>query len=120
MKVKLNEDKTEALVLGKPSVLAGVSIDAIDVAGCQIALSSSVKSLRVTIDPILSIKQHINNVCKACYYEIRLISTIRKFLHLKSATTIASCFVLFRLDYCNVLLSGLPRERINTVLPVWC
>ena len=34
-KLKLNEDKTEAMVLGKPSVLAGVSIDAIDVAGCQ-------------------------------------------------------------------------------------
>ena len=45
-KVKLSEDKTEAMVLGKPSVLAGVSIDAIDLAGCQIALSSSLRHVQ--------------------------------------------------------------------------
>ena len=68
--LKLNEDKTEAMVLGKPSILTRVAIDAID---CQIVLSSSVKILGVTINPMLSMKQHINNVCKACYYQIRLI-----------------------------------------------
>ena len=34
-------------------------------------------------------------------------------MNVKSATTLVPCFVLSRLDYCNVLLSGLPRESIN-------
>ena len=126
-KLKLNEDKTEAMVLGKPSVLAGVSIlYALDVACCHIALSSSVKGHGVTDHPVLSMKQHIINVCKVCYYQICLISKLRKYLDVKSATALVSCFVLSRLDYCNVLLSGLPLGSINKwqkvqiVLHIWC
>ena len=40
-------------------------------------------------------------------------------MSVKSATTLVSCFVLSRLDYCNALLSGLPQEsRINKLQQV--
>lgn len=64
-KFKLNGDKMEAMVLGKPSIPAGVIVDAVDIAGGQITFSSKVKSLGVTLDPVLSMKQLINSVCKA-------------------------------------------------------
>lgn len=53
----------------KPSVMAGVSMDT-DVAGCQITLSWKMKSLGVTFDPVLSMKQHIISTCKAHYYQV--------------------------------------------------
>ena len=56
-KLKLSEDKTEAMVLGKLSVLSGISRDSIVFAGCQIPLASRVRSLGVTLDSAMSMKQ---------------------------------------------------------------
>ena len=56
-KLKLNEDKTEAMVLGKPSALSGISRESIVFAGCQIPLASRVRSLGVTLDSAMSMKQ---------------------------------------------------------------
>ena len=58
-------------------------------------------------------KQQISSVCRACYFHIRQISRIRKFLSQESVVKPVSCFVLSCLDYCNSLLSGLPIESIN-------
>ena len=72
-KLKLNEDKTEAMVLGNLSVLSGISRDSIVFAGCLIPFPSQVKSLGVTLDSALSMKQRINTVCRACYFHIRYL-----------------------------------------------
>ena len=103
----------EAKVLGRPSVLSRISRDAIVFAGCRIPLASKVRSLGVTPDSALSMKQQINTVFRACYFHIRQISRIRKFLSQESVVKPVSCFVLSCLDYCNSLLSGLPIESIN-------
>ena len=78
-KLKLSEDKTEAMVLGKPSVLSGISRDSIVFAGYLIPFAFKVKSLGVTHDSALSMKQQINTVCRACYFHIRQISKIKSF-----------------------------------------
>ena len=83
-RLKLSEDKTEAMVLGKPSVLSGISKDSIVFAGCRIPFASKVKNLGVTLDSALSGKQQINTVCRACYFYIRQIYKIRKFLSQES------------------------------------
>ena len=103
-KLKLKDDKTEAMVLGKPSVLSGISRDSIVFACCRIPFASNVKSLGVTLDSALSMKQQINTVCRACYIHIRQISRIRKLLSQESVVKLVSCFVLSRLDYCIFLL----------------
>ena len=72
-KLKLSEDKMEAMVLGKPSVLSGISRNSTDFAGCQIPCASKVKSLGVTLDSALSMEQQISTVCRACYFHIRHI-----------------------------------------------
>ena len=103
-KLKFKEDKTEAMVLGKPSVLSGITRDSIVFSGCRIPFASNVKSLGVTLDSALSMKQQINTVCRACYIHIRQISRIRKLLSQESVVKLVSCFVLSRLDYCIFLL----------------
>ena len=64
-KLKLNEDKTGVMTLGKPSVLSGISKDWIVFAACRIPFVSTVKSLGVTFDSALSMKQQIITVFRA-------------------------------------------------------
>ena len=72
------------------------------------------KSLGVTLDlSALSMEQQISTVCRACYFHIRQIFKIKKFLSQESVVKLVSCFVLSRLDYCNFLLADLPTEIIN-------
>ena len=85
----------------------------LEFAGCRIPFASKVKSLGITLDSALSMKQQINTVCRACYFYMRQIYKIRKFLSQKSVVKLVSCFVLSRLDYCNSLLADLPTESIN-------
>ena len=62
-KVKLDEDKTQAVVFAKQSVLAALTTD------CQVAsLVFIVEEFGITLDPALSMKQHMNSVCKPCFY----------------------------------------------------
>ena len=100
-------------MLGKLSVLSVISRDSIAFAGCLISFASKVKSLGVTLDSALSMKQQINTVCRACYFHIRQISRIRMFLSQESVDKLVSCFVLCRLDYCNSLLEDPPTESIK-------
>ena len=102
------------MVLGKLSVLSGISRDSIVFTGCLIPFASKVKSLGVTLDSALSMKQQINTACRACYFHIRqIISKIRKILSQESVAKLVSCFVHSRLDYCNSLHADLPTESIN-------
>ena len=101
------------MVLGKPSALSGISRDSIVFAGCLIPFASKVKSLGVTLDSALSMKQQINTVCRTCYFHIRQVSRLRKFPSQESVAKLVSCFVLSLLDYCNSLLADLPTESIN-------
>ena len=71
------------------------------------------KSFGVTLDSALSMKQQISTVRRACYFHIRQIFKIRKFLSQESVVKLVSCFVLSHLDYCNSLLADLPTESIN-------
>ena len=50
---------------------------------------------------------------RACYFHIRQISRIRKFLSQESVVKLVSCFFLSCLDYCYSLLTDLPTESIN-------
>ena len=90
----------------------------ISVCGCEISFSSSVRNLGFYIRDDMSMELHIKNICWSAYSELCCISTI---LHLPSADstkTLVSAFVLSRLDYCNSLLSGCPKHRLEKLQKV--
>ena len=61
---------------------------------------------------------HIKNVCRSAYSELRHITTIRHLLSVDSTKTLASAFVLSRLDYRNSLLSGCPKHLLEKLQKV--
>ena len=86
--------------------------------GTNIKLSQNVRNLGVTLDQTLSFQQHILNVCRTCYLELRTISTIRHYLSEEATKTLICAFVLSRLDYYNALLSGSTKHLLDRLQKV--
>ena len=108
-KLKLNNDKTELLILHahhRPSP----SLDSVYSGTELIKASESVRNIGVWFDKTLLMKKHINSVCKTAFYQLRHLATIRRFLSYQHFEILIHAFVTSRLDYCNSLLSGLPQN----------
>ena len=56
--------------------------------------------------------KHVAKVCRACYYHLRDLRQIRKFLGVETAILLANAMVSSRLDYCNSLLYGVSKSNI--------
>ena len=81
--------------------------------GTNIKLSQTVRNLGVTLDQTVSFQQHISDVCRTCYLELRRISTIRYYLSEDATKTLICSFVFSRLDNCNALLTGFPTHSLD-------
>ena len=49
---------------------------------------------------------HVSNIARTCYFELRRLASIHRFLTSTATATLVSDFVLSRIDYCNSLLFG--------------
>ena len=111
-KLKLNGDKTELLVLTARQRPAP-PLDSIKIGTDIIKASKSAKNIGVWLDSVLSMDVQINNICKTAFYHLRNIAKMRKFLTHRQCEILIHAFISSKLDYCNVLLSGLQQSRID-------
>ena len=95
-KLQLNNEKTEALLIGPqnspnlpPSVVIGES---------EIQFSKSVRNLGVIFDDKPSMKQQVSKVCQSAYLELRRISSVRHILTVEATKTLVTSLVLSGLD----------------------
>ena len=65
-----------------------------------------------TASVAFNFKQHISKTCRCCFYYIRDLRRIRRFISLSVAKTIATALVSSRLDYCNSLLYNTTNKDI--------
>ena len=101
--LKLNDEKTELLIIGTPQQLDKVgttNIHPVPVA----------RNLGSWFNANISITDHISNICSSSFYYLyNLRRRIRKYLSNKSTESLVKAFVSSRLDYCKSLLYGLPN-----------
>ena len=71
------------------------------------------KNLGVHIDEELTMRQQIIDVVRACNFQLRVLWSIRRHLDTNAAKTLATCLILARLDYCNILYYGLPATLLG-------
>ena len=62
--------------------------------------------LGVTLDPLLSMGEHVIEVVKGCNYHLHSLRYIRSSLTIEVANTVACSLILSKMDYCNSLLYG--------------
>ena len=80
--------------------------------------SQSVKTLGVTLDTHLTMKNQVVNLVRTANFELRRINSIRHHLSVEATQKLVSAFVMSRLDYCNYLLYGYPQYFINRLQKV--
>ena len=112
VKLKLNDDKTEFIIIGTRQQLAKVSVDSLQIGNETITSSSEVKNLGSWFDTQLKMDSHISKCCRTAFFQLFNIRRIRKFLSYDTAQILINAFVTSRLDYCNSLLYGLPDNQI--------
>ena len=98
--LKLNDSKTKLMLVTSNR---GTSIT---IGNAQIPFKNYVKNLGFTLDCHLTMNAHVSNIARSCYFELRRLSSIRRFLTSTATATLVSAFVLSRIDYCNSLLFG--------------
>ena len=111
-RLKINDDKTEFLVIGTRQQLAKVNIDSINVGTVEVSSSSEVKNLGCWLDNQLKLNSHINRLCKSAFLHLYNIRKIRKFLSRETTQILVNALVTSRLDYCNSILYGLPATEL--------
>ena len=105
--LKLNDNKTELmLVTSKTTKHLHNLPTSITIGNAQIPFKHSVKTLGLTLDCHLTMNAHVSNIARTCYFELRRLASICRFLTNTATATLVSAFALSRIDNCNSLLFG--------------
>ena len=113
VKLKLNPEKNEFIIIGQKAIRESLAPNfPVPLLQNNISLSVEVKNLGVIFDSDNSFDNHVAKVCRACYYHLRDLRRIRKFLGVETAILLANAMVSSRLDYCNSLLYGVSKSNI--------
>ena len=105
--LKLNDNKTELmLVTSKRTKHLHNLPTSISIGNAHFQFKQSVRNLGLTLDCHLTMNAHVSNIDRTCYFELRRLASIRRFLTSTATATLVSAFVLSRIDYCNSLLFG--------------
>ena len=79
--LKLNDSKTELmLVTSKRSKHLHNLPTSITIGNAQIPFKLSVKNLGFTLDCHLTMNAHVSIISRTCYFELRRLTSIRRFL----------------------------------------
>ena len=86
-KLKLNDDKTESILCNPKSYK--VVVDKINVGSDSIHFTNVARNLGVLIDENLNMNQHISQLSRAVYFEIRRLRQMSSFVNESSLKTLA-------------------------------
>jgi hypothetical protein len=111
--LKLNGDKTELIIFSSEHNAQPVSDVTVTVDGSKISQSSSVRNLGAFLDSNMKMEQHVNNVCRNCYAQLRQIGHIRPNLTVKATKSVVNSQVISILHYCNTLLYGVSKQSMT-------
>ncbi len=112
-KLKLNDEKTEVILLGTKHRLDHLGQIEITVGDMTIHPTDKVRNLGVIFDKHLSMDDQVNSVYKQGFYHVKNLWRIRKFLNEEQTNIAAHAFVSSKLDYGNALLGGAPKYQIK-------
>jgi hypothetical protein len=80
--------------------------------------SETARNLGVTLDGQLSFDAHARTCSRACFYHLRRIWQIKRYINDSSLKLLVHASVTSRLDYCNALFAGCSasvRQRLQRI-----
>jgi hypothetical protein len=113
-RLKLNCDKTELIWICSRNMHRSLThLPSVKVDNTEITPVKCARNLGYYFDQQFDMRQHINNLCRQCYFQLRQLRVIRRSLSSDVLKTLLHAFVASRLDYCNSLFYGLPNCDIK-------
>ena len=111
--LKINPSKTELIMFCPPSAKQSPKILGVFVGDSCIRFSDVVKLLGVHLDSFLTFDQHVKKLVSECFYHLRNIAKIKRYL-----CKLIHAFVSSKLDYCNSVLFGIKSVTLNKLQKV--
>ncbi len=108
--LQLNKEKTEVIAFGNKDEVLKVNAY-LDSRGQT--TKNQVRNLGVILETDLSFSSHVKAVTKSAYYHLKNIARIRCFVSSQDLEKLVHAFITRRVDYCNGLLTGLPKKTIR-------
>ena len=112
MRLKVNPDKTEFIMIGNQVQLNKTVTKSINACESVIAVSDTVRCLGTFIDKNLKFGPHIDRKCKAAIINFFKIKSVRESLTQSDCETLCLSLVVSHLDYCNSILIGVPKYQL--------
>lgn len=109
----LNEQKTEAILLGSNRMLQKCSAAGIKAGSHLVPLSPFLRSLGVLLDQSLTMETQINKVCASSFAHLRIIGKLRRALSKESRKLLVHALVLSRIDFCAPLYYGISDKLMS-------
>ena len=116
--LKVNDDKTEVMLFTskhKQNVMGPIELM---VGDTLVQSAPFARNLGVKLDANMVMDKHINATCTSAYFQLRKIRHIRRSLTENAAKTLVHTLVTPRIDYCNVVLYGLPKRQLQKIQQV--
>ena len=107
----LNEEKTQLLIIPSKKTLNAIDID-LTFAGNPLESLTVAKNLGVYFDNNLDMNRQIKHLCSTGYSALRNLWSITGSLTKELKIQLVHCFILSRIDYCNICLYGINKGQI--------
>ena len=106
--LKFSDDKTELILVTSIRTRHLHSLPtSITIGNAQISFKQSVKNLGFTLDCHLPMNAHVSNIARTCFFELRHLASICRFLTSTATATLVSalfCQKLTTLAHCCLAL----------------
>ncbi len=112
-RLKMNDSKTEFLIIGSSQQLKKIEFDFIMVGDISVKVVENVRNLGAYLDSTMSMVKHVDTKCLTASRQLYRIRKIRKYLTKEATVTLIHAFIFSHLDYCNSLLYNLPDTQIG-------
>ena len=114
--LKLNVDKTQILVCGSSTNLELYNSRILEfnwLVGDNCCFSTDGKTLGVKLDNSLKFNTMINDTCRAGYFKLNKLKNMRMVLDEELKLSLVKCFILSKIDYCNILLNQTTNQQLK-------
>ena len=115
--MKLNDGKTEFILVGKNMYLSQCNEITLDFDGITIKQSDfkndTGKSLGVKLDSNLSMERQVKEVRKKVYWTLSNLKTFGHYLSEDTRLQLVKTLILSKIDYCNALYAGVNKTVLK-------
>ena len=113
IKLRLNDDKTKAMVIGSPyyiNSLPSVARSFIVIGGTPVVYESSLRNLGVVLDSKLSWNEHIVHICRRVRAIMYRLYYLRKSTNLRLRKHLIQMLLFSVIDYCCLVYNNLSND----------